>query len=56
MRAMRKNTGERGKKAPYGLRLLVRSYIMQDFSKHSLLDVLLPFITKFCKNTALLRD
>ena len=31
-------------------------FIMQDFSKHSLLDVLLPFIRKFCKNTALLRD
>ena len=52
MRAMRKNTGERREKAPRGLRSLMRSSIMQDFSKHSLLDVLLPFIRKFCKNTA----
>ena len=52
MHAMRKNTGERREKAPHGLRSLMRSSIMQDFSKHSLLDVLLPFIRKFCKNTA----
>ena len=51
-----KNTRERGRKAPCDLRSLACSYIMQDFSKDSLLDVLLPFITKFCKNTALLRD
>ena len=44
---MRKNTGERREQAPCGLRSLMRSPMMQDFSKHSLLDVLLPFIRKF---------